>query len=130
MVSKAEVPSTGNIQSEVLQMSLAFGILLDRFEALEEVVLAHVVALFRVAVHEAVIPGVWKALVIVAPGDTLVLKKVHNSRHVFVDVDVAVAVEAKSVAAGGSDVVGLTRGSDAIHLSQENTLLNEGLAVG
>lgn len=92
--------------------------------------LPHVIALDRVAEHEAIITGVWKALVVIAPADALVFKKVHNSRHVLVDVDVAVAVEAKIIAAAGGNVVGLTRSSDAVVVGQQNTLLNKGLAVG
>ena len=89
------------------------GIESDGIEAGQQVVLAHIQAGI---ILEAFETRVWETLIVVAPADALVLEEIDDGGDVAVDEDEAVAVQAEGVAAGWGDVVGLARGSDAVHI--------------
>lgn len=117
-------------ESQVLDLGQAVGVECNGVEANEEVVLASVVTLLLVVVLEALKAGVGETLVVVTPADALVLEEVDNGRDVLVNQEERIAVGAEVVTAGGGNVVRLRRSANTVHLSEQDTLVDQSLAVG
>lgn len=109
--------------AEVLDLAQTSGVIGDRVEDDERVVLAHVVVSTSLGVAETLVTSVRETFLVLAPGDLAGIKKVGNGRDIVRDLPPIVVVHSEVVTTSSGDVVGLGGVSNAPVVVQEDTIL-------
>ena len=111
--------------SEVLDLAGTNGIVGDRVEQDQRVVLAHILVASRQGVAISLISCMGHVLLVLAPGNLLGIEKIGNGRNIGRNLVKVVVVHAESVTSCRGSIVGLRWMGHRVVVGEQDTLLSQ-----